>query len=288
VPEFTVEFVDNSYDVPPTYSFKIDQYSGEEVNTTIPGYRVENQSIVVTIKKQPFTPYTDEEGHKIELSYSVRVKGHFEEYWNTLSSSSITYSDYSDPEYTVMSFPLGEGADAYQLTKLTAGDKIDFKVQASIGYSTLYNSDTGSEVNPEYKGPLYRVYSVFTGEHSDWSATQTLTIPPRVTLLLPQNGNFSSSNIPLDFAVDGEASQIEYSLDGGDNVTISGNMTLTGLSNGDHNLTLYTTDEFGNTGVSETIYFTVDVPFPTTLVLASVITAAVGIGLLVYFKKRKH
>ena len=109
-----------------------------------------------------------------------------------------------------------------------------------------------------------------------------MTIPPRVTLLLPQNGNFSSSNIPLDFAVDGEASQIEYSLDGGDNVTISGNMTLTGLSNGDHNLTLYTTDEFGNTGVSETIYFTVDVPFPTTLVLASVLTAAVGIGLLFY------
>ena len=40
----------------------------------------------------------------------------------------------------------------------------------------MYNSDTGSEVNPEYEGPLYRVYSVFTGEHSDWSETQTLTI----------------------------------------------------------------------------------------------------------------
>jgi hypothetical protein len=68
-------------------------------------------------------------------------------------------------------------------------------------------------------------------------------------------------------------------------------MTLSGLPNGDHNVTIYVTDEAGNTGVSETIYFTVDVPepFPTTLVIASVITVAiVCIGLLLYFKKRKH
>jgi hypothetical protein len=61
------------------------------------------------------------------------------------------------------------------------------------------------------------------------------------------------------------------------------------LSNGEHRLTVYATDEAGNAGASETIIFSVDVPFPTALVAAatsgmSVITA----GLLFYFKKREH
>ena len=83
---------------------------------------------------------------------------------------------------------------------------------------------------------------------------------------------------------------MSYSLDGQENFAIAGNATLGELPNGSHNLTVYVTDQSGNTGFSETIYFTVDVPepFPTTLIVASVITVAVySIGLLVYFKKRQ-
>ena len=85
-----------------------------------------------------------------------------------------------------------------------------------------------------------------------------------------------------------QVSQFKYSLDGQDNVTITGNTTLTGLSKGYHNVTIYAMDETGNTGASETIYFNVEVsePFPTTLAVASIVTITViGIGLLVYFKK---
>jgi hypothetical protein len=80
-------------------------------------------------------------------------------------------------------------------------------------------------------------------------------------------------------------------------VTIAGNITLTNLSYGEHNITLFVSDELGNTGASETVYFSVEAPqpepkpepFPTALVIASVITVSVvGIGLLVYFKKRKR
>jgi hypothetical protein len=54
-----------------------------------------------------------------------------------------------------------------------------------------------------------------------------------------------------------------------------------------HNVTVYACDSAGNIGASDTIHFNVEVPFPTTLVIASIASAAVmGIGLLVYYKKR--
>jgi hypothetical protein len=119
------------------------------------------------------------------------------------------------------------------------------------------------------------------------------TIPPKVSILSLENKTYSAASIDLNFTTSERVSHSSYSLDGQQNVTITANTTLTGLPNGDHNVTIYAIDEAGNTGVSKTIYFTVDVPepFPTpTLVLAASIAAVavVGAGLLLYFKKRKH
>jgi hypothetical protein len=116
------------------------------------------------------------------------------------------------------------------------------------------------------------------------------TILPKVSILSIENKTYSADSVPLNFTTSESISHSTYSLDGEENVTVAGNTTLTELANGEHNLTVYATDEAGNMGASETIYFTVDVPepFPTTLVVASVITVAVySIGLLVYFKKRQ-
>jgi len=82
-----------------------------------------------------------------------------------------------------------------------------------------------------------------------------------------------------------------YSLDGQENVTITGNSTITGLTSGLHNITVYAKDTLENTGASETISFTVaEEPFPVATVAAvSVATViVVGAGLLVYFEKRKR
>jgi hypothetical protein len=86
---------------------------------------------------------------------------------------------------------------------------------------------------------------------------------------------------------------VGYSLDGQDNVTVTGNTTITGLTSGLHNVTVCARDEFGNTGASGTIYFTIakePEPFPTTLVAtaSAASVAIIGIGLLVYFRKRNH
>jgi hypothetical protein len=80
-------------------------------------------------------------------------------------------------------------------------------------------------------------------------------------------------------------------LDGQDNVTLTGNTTLTGLPTGSHNVTVYGQDVYGNPGTSEAVTFTVAEPFPTTLVavaIAVIVAAVVCVGLLFYFKKSKR
>jgi len=115
---------------------------------------------------------------------------------------------------------------------------------------------------------------------------------PVISFLSFENRTFASTDIPLVFTVNQRTSQIKYCLDGLGNLTISENATLNGLANGEHNVTIYATDESGNTGVSETVYFNVNVPetFPTTLLIVSAIAvvAVVGLGLLVYLKKRQR
>lgn len=118
------------------------------------------------------------------------------------------------------------------------------------------------------------------------------TVPPRITILSPENKVYDNSSVSLVFSVCESASSMSYSLDGQDNVTVTGNTTLSELPNGSHNLTVYVTDRSGNTGASETISFSVEVPeaFPAVPVaVASVATVAVvGVGLLVYFRRRNH
>jgi hypothetical protein len=105
------------------------------------------------------------------------------------------------------------------------------------------------------------------------------------------NGIYTSSEFSLNFTVNKPVDWVGYSLDGKDNVTITGNTTLTGLSNGLHNITVYAKDSFGNIGASGTVIFTVAYePFPTGPVAATsgASVAVAAIGLIYYYKKRNH
>jgi hypothetical protein len=120
----------------------------------------------------------------------------------------------------------------------------------------------------------------------------TVATPPEVLMLSPLNKTYDSSDVPLNFTVNESLSKIAYVLDYQDNMTIDGNTTLTGLSNGAHNVTVYAWDGAGNIGSSETVIFIVAAPesFPTVFVSAVSVAsiAVVGVGLLVYFKKRRR
>ena len=72
-------------------------------------------------------------------------------------------------------------------------------------------------------------------------------------------------------------------------MTVAGNLTLEELANGVHNLTVYAKDAFGNTGASETVSFTVEVPFPATMVVAPIASVVVvGAVVAFYFRKRNE
>jgi hypothetical protein len=117
-------------------------------------------------------------------------------------------------------------------------------------------------------------------------------VPPEIDVVSPARQTYNESSVSLVFTVDKPITWIGYSINGQDNITVTGNTTIAGLSNGLHNITVYAKDEFGNMGASETIAFTIAVPepFPASLVITASVAsiAVVGVVLLVYFKKRKR
>lgn len=116
-------------------------------------------------------------------------------------------------------------------------------------------------------------------------------VPPSVSIVSLQNlASYTSSDVSLNFSLNKPVAWVGYSLDGKDNITIAGNTTITGLSAGLHNITIYAKDENENIGASETLTFTITpAPFPT-LPLAAASTASVAIvcvGVFFCLRKRK-
>jgi hypothetical protein len=146
--------------------------------------------------------------------------------------------------------------------------------------------------------------------------------PPIISVLSPSpNGKYSQQNVPLNVRVEirgniyHNAETIRWlncSLDGQAPIPLAyfvpsdltppyyvdANDALHDLSYGTHNLTIYVeTAISGLTGnFNTTISFEVDTsntivePFPTTLVAAVFVATVVivGVGLMVYFKRRKR
>ncbi len=86
------------------------------------------------------------------------------------------------------------------------------------------------------------------------------TTRPAISIQSPENKTYTSSSVPLTFTINEPTFWIGYSLDGQANVTITGNTTLTNLSNEVHSVTVYANDTTGNMGHSDRVYFTVSVP----------------------------
>ncbi len=175
-PQFTVRIIAYPYDVPPKTTTTIDQYTGKETTTTQPGYHVENKSIEITIKNQPFTPfnltqhtgynhetgesYTVNRNSTVNLFYNIGVKGHFgnENDWKSVGEN-VSYWEGPQPnaqldsQYTTISIKADYPSNAV----------LDFRVKTLIGYYIPYGRNI-----------IIFGYD-FYGQESDWSI-QTLNM----------------------------------------------------------------------------------------------------------------
>ncbi len=123
---------------------------------------------------------------------------------------------------------------------------------------------------------------------------------PTVAVIIQQNQTYKTDVVPLNFVLSEEAAWIGYSLDEHALVTVAGNTTLVGLSEGPHSLKVYANDTVGRRGSSETVFFVVEQeteevvtnqpesePFQWLLVVA-VSVAVVAVAAVVYVKKRRR
>jgi hypothetical protein len=88
-------------------------------------------------------------------------------------------------------------------------------------------------------------------------------ISPKITILSPTNKTYTTSDVELDFTVSEVASEILYCINGEENQSITGNITLSNLTAASHNVTLYTADLSGNAATPQTVFFDVDPPIIT-------------------------
>jgi parallel beta-helix repeat protein len=198
------------------------------------------------------------------------------------SNNTVYYNNFVNSTYLVKVSDSINVWDNGYLGNYWSNYKTKHPNAIQIDDSGTYNIPYTVDAQNIDRHPLTQPYS------SEFYAPK---VPPKIVILSPVNQQFNESSVPLLFNVDKQVNWIRYSLDEQDNITITSNNTISELTSGLHNVTVYAEDTFGNEGASETIAFTVALEtFPTTLVAAVSVAVAVvvGVGLLVYFRKRKH
>jgi hypothetical protein len=179
VPEFTLKYVDYSYDVPPKTTSTTDPCTSKTTTTTVPGYHVENKTIEATIKNNLGASY-----------YNFRYKGSYGDEWSYhpfdpdsrfgYSLPDAAYVPYkaSNSSYTVAALP------SYFFKDVPEGGEVDVQVQALFGD---FDAEPWGHLFPPE--PTYDFD--FTVTTSDWSETQTIAIgesqtspPEQVTIII--------------------------------------------------------------------------------------------------------
>ena len=152
---------------------------------------------------------------------------------------------------------------------------------------TVFAEAEGNVIDFPYADYFYIVGSSSVNFTVD-SVTPTISF-----LSSEQNKTYDTRDVTLGFVLNKPASQIIYCLDNKGNVTVKADssLTLDNLSNGEHNVTIYSVDEYGVVSAPSTVYFSVE-PSPTLAIIVVASTAALvavlSVGLLVCRKRRKH
>jgi len=116
--------------------------------------------------------------------------------------------------------------------------------------------------------------------------------PPVIHFKSPRNDTYTETSIPLELYISEDTDWIGYSLDGAANITITGDITLTDLSLGSHNVIVYANDTTGLMGASAIMYFTVEEAPPAEIDwlligAIAIICIVVGVAAGYYIKYKR-
>jgi hypothetical protein len=141
---------------PPTYT--VDPSTGTGIIDQ-PGYDSENRWITIHISNQLFEPYYDSDGHVITAFFDARWKIHDSEPWEYRPDYARYTSQPTESTSTaiVLGFKGFNTPSMLPVLDYMSREQLDFQIKASVGY---INTD-----------------GTFVGKSTDWSETQTFTIP---------------------------------------------------------------------------------------------------------------
>ena len=169
--------LDLSYDIPPVYGK--DAYTGQTI-IKVYGSHIDNRTIDVTIQNQPFTPYLDFNNNTVGLYYSIRSKGHFDDWSDSSVHTTNGVKASTASISTLVSIDIGYWG-------VQQGGQIDFQVAAVSGFPA---SDSA------YCGQVH----FNTIDQSDWGSIQTITIGDPITTNPTQQPYTWSTPTAIPFA----------------------------------------------------------------------------------------
>jgi hypothetical protein len=157
VPEFTVHLVGPSFTRNTIYS--LDSNTGQIVANV--GYTNKYSYVILTIKNQPFNPSYG------SLYYNVQIKNQNTPYenWTVVTYDGPNPKQTADSDFTNISLRIEGQWGVHSL----AGTQTEIQVQAMLG-DFYYGHST------------FTSGFMFSGKTSDWSNTQTITIPANTPL----------------------------------------------------------------------------------------------------------
>jgi N-acetylneuraminic acid mutarotase len=156
-----------------------------------------------------------------------------------------------------------------------SGGEFTSKVQA---YDWKNNSWSQAESMPTARAYLGAaivndvLYAIGGFDGTNWLAVNEQfkpvgygTVPPMIQITSPENKTYSQ--VQLAFTINRGTQWMGYSIDNKVNITVAAETNLMNLSQGIHNVTMYANDTFGNMGVSNTAFFSVDTLPPSVGIL---------------------
>jgi hypothetical protein len=221
-------------------------------------------------------------------------------------------SNYPEDIYQTTSIPIEVKAEPYE----TGIKFVDIYYSLDDGPNiklTIVRYEANGTINTAYfgKGTLdnltngyhtVKAYSTDTqGNTLSHSRTflvnTTLRFP--TLLLSPNNITYYSKEVPLTYTIDDSKYIVDYQLDNSGGNRLTGNTTLSGLSEGRHTIIAHASDIKTGIYTKQTSNFTVDttnpfpvptetVPeFPSALIAAFLVAAVLSVS-VIFRRKTKH